>query len=281
LLNSRNDKNKNIFLVHDVSGDINGYILFSRLMEKHYNIYGLRVEPGTRMAPADTVIENMARSYIDRIKEIQPNGPYYIGGWSAGGLIAVAMAHQMEMSGEELGPIFMFDAAVPLENRNNPPFTLDGEIAEIKKNFEVPGFFADDINDMDINDMDELWKKFAHYLEEHKQYDAAYLEKIFPAYAALIPTFAKLDVKKILQQINIIRSVTYAVRNYSPTFKIKTPLQIYVPGASVNDPGVWKKICENNVDVYPVTGEHLTMLKEPHVTQLADLFQKNNKEVIK
>lgn len=57
--------------------------------------------------------EDMARDYLEEIRQIQPHGPYLIGGFSGGGVTAFEMAHQLRAAGEEVGAIFMLDAIPP------------------------------------------------------------------------------------------------------------------------------------------------------------------------
>ncbi len=55
-------------------------------------------------------IQNIAANYIDILKRHQPKGPYLLGGWCYGGVVAHEMACQLERSGEEVRHLFMLDA---------------------------------------------------------------------------------------------------------------------------------------------------------------------------
>jgi thioesterase domain-containing protein len=55
----------------------------------------------------------MAHSYVDAIRRIQPNGPYHIGGWSLGGVVAYEMAFQLEALGQDVGSLLLLDSAAP------------------------------------------------------------------------------------------------------------------------------------------------------------------------
>jgi thioesterase domain-containing protein len=64
-------------------------------------------------------IEAMAQLYVKEIKKVQPQGPYNIGGYCMGGLIALEVAQQMTAMGEVLIGLTMFDSFVadPKEHR--------------------------------------------------------------------------------------------------------------------------------------------------------------------
>ncbi|MCD8518045.1 MAG: alpha/beta fold hydrolase [Burkholderiaceae bacterium] len=58
----------------------------------------------------DDVCE-MARDYIAAVREIQPEGPYYLLGWSLGGTIAQEMAVQLEAAGQTVALVALVDTA--------------------------------------------------------------------------------------------------------------------------------------------------------------------------
>ena len=57
-----------------------------------------------------TRFEDMARDNLQAIREVQPHGPYFIGGFSGGGLVAYEMAQQLVAAGEEIGVFVMLDS---------------------------------------------------------------------------------------------------------------------------------------------------------------------------
>lgn len=69
-----------------------------------------------------STIEEMAAAYIKIMTNIQPNGPYIIGGWSFGGIVAIEMAKQLVKLGEAPQKIILIDTynfAKSTENRDD------------------------------------------------------------------------------------------------------------------------------------------------------------------
>jgi len=69
---------------------------------------------GLRLAETDSLpthysMADIAAYHIRTIREIQPEGPYYLGGWSAGGLVAFEVAQQLTSQGQEVPLIVLFD----------------------------------------------------------------------------------------------------------------------------------------------------------------------------
>jgi thioesterase domain-containing protein len=54
----------------------------------------------------------MAADYLREIKERQPNGPYYLCGYSFGGLAAFEIARRLSESGDEVGLVGLFDTTM-------------------------------------------------------------------------------------------------------------------------------------------------------------------------
>lgn len=58
-------------------------------------------------------VESLAKEYIDQLKKVLPNGPYFLGGHSFGGILAYEMAVQLQKSGNEVPFLTLFDTMSP------------------------------------------------------------------------------------------------------------------------------------------------------------------------
>ena len=56
---------------------------------------------------------DMARDYLREIRQVQPEGPYYLGGFSGGGITAYEMAQQLTRADQKVGAIVMLDTFPP------------------------------------------------------------------------------------------------------------------------------------------------------------------------
>ena len=75
----------------------------------------------------DTRVEEMAASYIDEVRQVQPHGPYVLGGNCLGGLVAFEMARQLAAEGEEVAKTVIVECYAP-GLRGFKPRTLDGRL---------------------------------------------------------------------------------------------------------------------------------------------------------
>ena len=51
----------------------------------------------------------MAATYVEAIRRVQPRGPYHLGGWSLGGMIAFEMGRQLTDLGESVASVAIID----------------------------------------------------------------------------------------------------------------------------------------------------------------------------
>ena len=75
-------------------------------------VIGIRARGVVRGEVPHTSIEAMAADYLREIKERQPNGPYYLCGYSSGGPVAFEIARRLSESGDEVGLVGLFDTTM-------------------------------------------------------------------------------------------------------------------------------------------------------------------------
>ena len=63
--------------------------------------------------PPHESMASMADELIQHIREVQPHGPYYLVGWSFGGMVVFEMACQLQRDGERVAVVAMLDTIAP------------------------------------------------------------------------------------------------------------------------------------------------------------------------
>jgi acetoacetyl-CoA synthetase len=98
-----------IFITHGLGGNVMELTELAKLMLTNHPIYGIQARglDGVEM-PHDR-IEDMAQYYLNVIREIQPKGPYFLMGWSYGGLVQLEIAQRLSEMGEEIGLLAFLD----------------------------------------------------------------------------------------------------------------------------------------------------------------------------
>ena len=102
------------FLVAGMFGNVLNLRHLAQLLGGDRPFYGMQARG---LFGEDTPHDNFpdaARDYIAELRQVQPHGPYLLGGFSGGGLIAWEMARQLEAEGEEVALTVLLDTPVPL-----------------------------------------------------------------------------------------------------------------------------------------------------------------------
>jgi thioesterase domain-containing protein/aryl carrier-like protein len=102
--------NPPIFCVHPASGLSWCYMPLARHVPADYPLYGLQARglDGTSEPPSS--VRDMAADYIEQIRAVQESGPYYLLGWSSGGITAHEIAVQLQAAGEQVAALVIMDA---------------------------------------------------------------------------------------------------------------------------------------------------------------------------
>jgi thioesterase domain-containing protein len=97
-----------LFFVHPGFGGSETYIELSEHINKNQRFYAIEF-PYYDDNEKLTSINTLANIYIQHMKKIVPKGPYYLGGWSLGGVIAYEMARILEMHDEKVVKLYLLD----------------------------------------------------------------------------------------------------------------------------------------------------------------------------
>jgi thioesterase domain-containing protein len=97
------------FCVHGGGGNVLIYRELARHLGADYPFYGLQARGLDESSEYLTTIEAMAESYLREMRELQPEGPYYLGGFCMGGQVAVEIAQRLVRDGQQVNLLFAID----------------------------------------------------------------------------------------------------------------------------------------------------------------------------
>ena len=241
-----------LFLVHPAGGHVFPYIHLAQLLGSDQPCYGLQARGLEDGQDPHTRIEDMAAYYIQALQTVQPTGPYLLGGWSMGGVVAFEMAQQLHAQGQRVALLALLDGRIP-----TPDETFPEEDAEAV--LLVERYFGISFGPMES--LAELPKdqQLAFMLEQAKS-------------AGLVP--AELDVSQARRFVELLRSDLRATQNYGlhlypgriTFFKASETLA----GTSPDPTMGWNEWASGGVEVHVVPGNHANLMYEPHVEVLAE-----------
>jgi amino acid adenylation domain-containing protein len=112
-----------LFLMHAHTGNTLEYRPLAKLLGPDQPVYTLQAQGLDGHIKVDSSIEEMAAAYIEEIKLIQPRGPYYLGGFCFGGLLALEAAEQLAAVGQEVPLVILIQSMHPQAMRFRPTTT--------------------------------------------------------------------------------------------------------------------------------------------------------------
>ena len=270
-----------LFLVHDGDGETMLYRNLAVLLKRDHAVYGL--QPGSRqnVPLAQSRISEMAAYHIDKIRSVQPQGPYLLGGMCAGGVIAYEIARQLQDRGETVAMVALLDAADVGASLKTWHFATQ-RVRSFSTMFhrkEAVGFYRS-LFVLIINAVRKV-KNFISYLvgRHVKRLRDEIRLRLFRFYLD-----RGLQLPRPLQQIPVRDVYLFAEKNYKPKGAFRGDLVLFraTRGTGADEPYMeryadpllgWGRRTSHDVQVYDIPGGHSSMLQEPNVRVLAARMQ--------
>lgn len=99
-----------IFIAHGLGGSVIDFYQLVKYIDSPQPIYGMQARGIDGVDEPFDRIEDLAQFYLNAIKEIQPHGPYYLVGYSLGGLATLEMAQRLTQDGEQIAMLAMLES---------------------------------------------------------------------------------------------------------------------------------------------------------------------------
>jgi amino acid adenylation domain-containing protein len=234
-----------LFLVHAASGLSWYYAGLLKYVEPERPIYGLQARNFTAPEISEQTVEEMASYYADEILKVQPTGRYHLGGWSIGGLLAHAIATELQRRGGDVALLSLFDPTPPFiqQNRPNAVFPNETRIAA--------DFFGEDLKDEP--NLSAIYKRL--YRDGRVPVD-------------LSESHFSLLIKNV-------KGAHHLVEGFVPKIYIGKVL-LFVATAGREDAEslseAWKTYVNGNIEVYPIACVHEDMMNTGPLGEIGPLL---------
>lgn len=240
---------KPLFFLHPSGGSVHWYTNLANQINGDRAFFGVQARGIDGKSELDDDIQIMAKRYMIEIIKSQPEGPYYLGGWSFGVIVAYEVAQQLISSGKEVALLALLDQGPFLSGQfPNDDTELIAEI--FKSNFTLD---VDELRSMDYKDQLRV------VLKKAKK-------------AKMVPFWVNID--QFGFYIRILKTMRLAWKNY----QIKSypgRISLFRAVDNTDNTGLepdlgWSKFSASKVEVIEVPGDHISMMQEPNVKVLAE-----------
>ncbi|ADO71805.1 non-ribosomal peptide synthase-like protein [Stigmatella aurantiaca DW4/3-1] len=241
-----------LFFMHPTGGDVLCYAPLARQLGPRQPFYALQAVVDQEAES----IEAMAARYLEEVRKVRPKGPYRLGGWSTGGILAQAMARQLEEAGEQVELLMLLETWSPTVYQRSEGTTA------------LMAWFATDL----------LGGAGAAQLEASKLEtldEAAQLDYLFER-ASASGALPGVERSEMEQRFRIFAKTARALSRYQSDAYRGKVLFLQAEEAATPTAGTlpepqasWGQSLEQ-VQMYRMPGNHYTMLQSPHVRAVAD-----------
>jgi thioesterase domain-containing protein len=241
-----------LFCVHPGATTVLAYIDLANYLGSEQPFYGLESLGLDEEQKPYARIEDMAAHYIAAIQSVQPQGPYRLAGWCFGGLVAFEMAQQLQARGEQVSFLGLLDASTGLNVLFEEYQELDDAAFLVKLVAEEVSLSLDHIRQLGPDE------QLLYVIEQARQLN-------------LIPP--DLELAQARRLVQMLKSHIYAGKIYIPQpYRGRVTLFRASEEAAADSQDLtlgWQELAAEGVDLHWVPGNHLNMVREPHVQVLA------------
>jgi aspartate racemase len=175
-------------------------------------------------------VEEMAAHYVKVIRSVQPQGPYFLGGFSFGGNVALEMARQLRAEGDQVGLLALFDT---FPSRRVPKLAL------LLKFLRLP-----------------LSQKLAYVPWKARGTRGRIERWILPA------------TLRAVRAAHRVANSRYVIQRYDGRITLFAPLGHSLKGTD-HGRAAWREFA-SELEIQEVFGDHVDMLDEPSVRIVAE-----------
>jgi thioesterase domain-containing protein/acyl carrier protein len=274
-----------LFCIHAVGGNVLTYVALARHLGSDQPVYGIQAEGIDGKGTFHNSLEEMADHYIKAIRTVQPEGPYFLGGLSGGGIIAFEMSQQLVAQGEKVALLALFDSY-------NPEYLRARCIADDKyrtENFSITRSILERLGWywQLQNQLKRGLRVLSHFSELSPQEKSSYLleqtNKFKQKTQHQLELIAyKLDPRPgrslpyLMREAAITNTYNKVVFSYTPKvypgkvtlFRASESVFISSEGGDSDELG-WDKVAAGGLEIHKVPGDHASLVAEPNVRVLA------------
>jgi len=251
------------FCIHGGGGNVLIYRDLSKHLGTEQPFYGLQAQGLDGEHPFLNTIEAMAALYVKEIRRVQPQGPYYLGGYCMGGTVAYEMAQLLKAKGEDVALLALFDTmnwcSIPSDNSFRKWRQFSQRLEYHVKNFLL----------LDMGEKRRFFAEKLHVLRSRMQIWRGILLNKLSANAG--ENKSETRVLGEMWQINDRACVVYQAKPYEGVVTDFRPMRQYTKyKPAEND---WHRLALGGLEIVTLPVYPAGMLLEPFVKHLAEALK--------
>ncbi|MEO0967771.1 MAG: amino acid adenylation domain-containing protein [Cyanobacteria bacterium J06639_18] len=263
-----------LFCIHPAGGQVMVYQHLAAYLGTDRPIIGVQSRALDRPEQEHKTIDDMAIEYTQAIYQYQPHSPYYLMGWSMGGVIAVNVAKELEKQGHKVAFVGLVDSFLIsdslLNNAKNHAKNFNKRDPFMELALLFGGTFFDAFIALDPVEQQELREELIN-LNSHQRLQRI---MIWGQKRNLLPTDISID---ILEKQLAIAEIHDRLLKVHRSPQIEAPLHVWWASYQ-QDEGLsyteWSKYTRSASFTKILDGNHFSIVHPPQIKTLAQQLQK-------
>ncbi|MDH3600117.1 MAG: amino acid adenylation domain-containing protein [Candidatus Tectomicrobia bacterium] len=244
-LHQGNSGKQPFFLLHPVGGSVLCYRHLAQHLGVEQPVYGIQARGLEGEGVPFVDLEEMAGHYVSLLQAVQSQGPYQLGGWSLGGLVALEMAQQLHHQGQEVSLLALIDSFAPIDSN---------ELDEA----ELVAYFARDLGGVSGRAFSVTTDEFRPLSsEEQLQHLVVQARK-----QGVLPP--EVGAEYIRHRLQVFKANIQAVARYRPHpyagriifFYNSAVMQVHQDASLV-----WRSIATGDIITHEISGDHYSIVQ--------------------
>jgi thioesterase domain-containing protein/acyl carrier protein len=252
-----------LFLMHSHGGNVLEYYPLARCLEGDQPVYALQARGLDGHILKDQSFSDMAAAHLAELRSLQPVGPYFLGGYCLGGLLALEAAQQLTALGEEVALVVLIQSINPTYARFRPNLTV----------FQRSWYRATKRIDLELEHL--RYKGATHILDRcRRSWDIAHARTAIGFDNLMGNGHGPSQHRSMAYTLELLgiehekARTRWVPRPYSgpvALFRASKQLAGLVTDSSLG----WRDILNGSLEIYEAPGHQETMLQKPNVSYLA------------
>lgn len=276
-----------IFLIHELDGETILYRSLAQSLDPAIPVYGIQPYGRDGYPILHTRLADMADYFLEQICQIQPEGPYFLGGLCVGGVLAFEVAQRLQQQGQTVGMVALLDAG----DVNAPARSSVAEQRWQSFSASLSGDATLGRYERWFHTVQKIGKKATNLIQYETQQRFEQFRDRIQLNLLRYYIDRGLPLPKFLQGISIGKVIMWAYESHDPQGQFKGEVLLFraTEKSSIFDeteiddtPKVeeysdplfgWGDRVTQGVQVHDVPGGHSSMLQKPNVKVMADIIQ--------
>ncbi|HEU5136503.1 MAG TPA: amino acid adenylation domain-containing protein [Steroidobacteraceae bacterium] len=250
------------FCIPGAGAGIPCFLPLAQALGGSLNVYGLQPRGLDGVRVAHSTVTAAAKFYLQAIREVCPAGPYRLLGHSFGGWVAVEMARLLREQGVEVATVFVLDSEAPRGVRRN--YTRIALLTHLISAIEMG---TERSLGLDAGDLEQLDNDAQLRLLRDRMVLVGAMPRDTP------PVSLQSILRVFARNLNTVYGQTTVIDSDVVLFQALHPANAERARERAADVADWSKLA-CSLRVFEVPGNHMTMLRAPHVRRIAEAIKK-------